>query len=84
LLFLLLVADSLKRDRPLDMSTGPGSGTPRALELKGEVTMLLSFERPARRRRLKRTSVPRAARDGLSLFADLENYTVANVNWVSG
>jgi hypothetical protein len=50
-----------------------------SLELRKQLHMLLSFERPARRRRLKRTSVPRVARGVLRLFADLENCTVANV-----
>jgi hypothetical protein len=45
--------------------------------------MLLSFERPARRRQLAgpRSRAPRGA---LRLFADLENYTVANVTGITG
>ena len=44
--------------------------------------MLLSFERPARRRRL-RTSVLRL-RVRAALFPDLENCTVANVLGITG
>jgi hypothetical protein len=42
----------LERVRPLDMSTGPGRSHAQALRLRDAARMLLSFERPAPRRRL--------------------------------
>ena len=42
----------------------------------------MSFERPARRRRLRRTSVRELVEGALCLFADLENYTVSNVTGI--
>ena len=45
--------------------------------------MLLSFERPARRRRLDGQG-PGLSCGALRLFADLENCTVANVTGITG
>jgi hypothetical protein len=57
----------LERDWALDMSTGPGRPHVRASRPLEAARMLLSFERPAYRRRLERAMSPTASRSASPL-----------------
>ena len=65
------------------MSTGPGRPHDEAPYLGEAARMLLSFERPARRRLLAGPG-PGYLSGEFRLFADLENCTVANDTGITG
>jgi hypothetical protein len=75
---------SSERIRSLDMSTEPGRPHCRTSGVGEAASMLLSFERPARRRRVRGPMAPGRRADAPRLFADLENCTVANETGITG